>query len=290
MRQKFITFDDWDLTMYAKWMQGLVALQKSDKNYPGFMQTDAWKLKNLNTALASWAELKHDAILYAEQPMAAECGGGGLPTPEVKGYIEPNLPFWRHLKEMLELNQNMLSESGFLTEMLYERNEQLSSMVDFCIEVVEKELRGELLTEEENNQIRYMGSSMEYFTLSVLDPSTQFYHWYDVQGADRSVAIVADVFTRNVFGCDKDGILYEATGNANALYVLVDIAGETYLTRGATLSYYEFVRPLGDRLTDEQWQQMLQNNQAPDIPQWVKPIIINAKVNVDETNLYSSGC
>ena len=290
MRQKFSTFDDWDLTMYAKWMQGLVALQKGDKNYPGFMQTDAWKLKNLNTALASWAELKHDAILYAEQPMAAECGGGGLPTPEVKGYIEPNLPFWRHLKEMLELNQNMLSESGFLTEMLYERNEQLSSMVDFCIEVVEKELRGELLTEEENSQIRYMGSSMEYFTLSVLDPLTQFYHWYDVQGADRSVAIVADVFTRNVFGCDKDGILYEATGNANALYVLVDIAGETYLTRGATLSYYEFVRPLGDRLTDEQWQQMLQNNQAPDIPQWVKPIIINAKVNVDETNLYSSGC
>jgi len=131
---------------------------------------------------------------------------------------------------------------------------------------------------------------MEYFTLSVLDPTTDFYHWYDVKGADRSVAVVADVFTRNVLGCEKDGILYEATGNANAMYVLVNIDGETYLSRGATLSYYEFVRPLGDRLTDEQWQEMLESGKAPDVPQWVKPYMMNTKVEVDETNLYSSGC
>ncbi|MBO7418070.1 MAG: DUF3160 domain-containing protein [Bacteroidaceae bacterium] len=290
MRQKFTTFDDWESTMYAKWMESLVILQKSEKNYPGFMQTDAWKIKNLNSALASWSELKHDAILYAEQPMAAECGGGGLPNPEIKGYVEPNLAFWKQLKEMLELNKNMLSESGFLTEDLLGTNEQLSDMVDFCILATEKELRGESLTAEENWQIRYMGSSIEYFTLSVLDPMTDFYHWYDVKGADRSVAVVADVFTRNVRGCEKNGILYEATGNANALYVLVNIDGEIYLSRGATLSYYEFVRPLGDRLTDEQWQEMLQTGKAPDIPQWVKPYFMNSKVEVDETNLYSSGC
>ena len=291
LRGSFIDYaDNWEDTMYNMWMKGLVTLQKTDKSYPGFMQTNAWKIKNLNTALASWAELKHDAILYAEQPMAAECGGGGLPTPEVKGFIEPNLPFWRHLKDILELNQNMLAESGFLTDMLQERNEQLRDMVDFCILVSEKELRGEKLTEEENNQIRYMGSSMEYFTLSVIDPTTEFYHWYDVKGADRSIAIVADVFTRNVLGCEKNGILYEATGNANALYVLLNIDGETYLSRGAAFSYYEFVRPLGDRLTDEQWQEMLIGNQAPDVPQWVKPYLINSKVEVNETNLYSSGC
>ena len=292
LRNQFIDYDDnWEDSMYNKWMQSLLTLQHSDKNYPGFMQTDAWKIKNLNTALASWAELKHDAILYAEQPLAAECGGGGLPTPEVKGYIEPNLPFWRCLREMLELNKNMLAESGFLTEMLLGRTQQLADMVDFCIEVSKKELQGKLLTEEENSQIRYMGSSIEYFTLSVLDPMTDYYHWYGVKGADRSVAVVADVFTRNIQNCDKNGVLYEATGNANALYVLVNIDGETYLSRGATLSYYEFVRPLdGDRLTDEQWQEMLQNNKAPDIPLWVKPYFTNTKIEIDETNLYSSGC
>jgi len=184
----------------------------------------------------------------------------------------------------------MLSETGFLTEELSSRSQRLSEMVEFCINITEKELRGEQPTSEEYNEIRYMGSSLEYFTLSVLDPMTDFYHWYDVKGADRSVAVVADVFTRNVPDCEKNGILYEATGNANAMYVLVNIGGETYLTRGATFSYYEFVRPLGDRLTDEQWQEMLQNDMAPDVPRWVKPYLINSKVEVDETNLYSSGC
>lgn len=291
LRERFIDYNDnWEDSMYNKWMETLMVLQKSDKNYPGFMQTDAWKIKGLNSALASWAELKHDAILYAEQPMAAECGGGGLPTPEVMGYVEPNLAFWKQLQEMVMLNLNMLAETGFLTEELASRTQGLKEMVEFCINITEKELRGEQPTNEEYNEIRFMGSSLEYYTLSVLDPMTDFYHWYDVKGADRSVAVVADVFTRNVQDCDKNGILYEATGNANAIYVLVNIGGETYLTRGATLSYYEFVRPLGDRLTDEQWQEMLQNNQAPDVPSWVKPYLINSKVEVDETNLYSSGC
>jgi hypothetical protein len=163
-------------------------------------------------------------------------------------------------------------------------------MVEFCIQVTEKELRGETLTSDEYSQIRYMGSSMEYFTLSVLDPMVDFYHWYDVEGADRSVAVVADVFTRNIFGCEKNGILFEATGNANALYVLVNINGEVYLTRGATLSYYEFVYPLSDRLTDEQWQELLKTDDAPALPQWIRPYIMNSKAEVDETNLYSSGC
>ena len=291
LHERFIDYNDnWEDSMYNKWMESLLVLQKSDKNYPGFMQTDAWKIKGLNSALASWAELKHDAILYAEQPMAAECGGGGLPTPEVMGYVEPNLAFWKQLQEMLTLNLNMLAETGFLTEDLQDRSQRLGEMVEFCLNMTEKELRGEQPTTEEYNEMRYMGSSLEYFTLSVLDPMTDFYHWYDVKGADRSVAVVADVFTRNVQNCEKNGILYEATGNANAIYVLVNIGGETYLTRGATLSYYEFVRPLGDRLTDEQWQEMLHNNQAPDVPSWVKPYLINSKVEVDETNLYSSGC
>ncbi len=72
---------NWDASLYNKWMQSLVSLQKPDKTYPYFMQTPQWAKKDLNTSLASWAELKHDAILYAEQPMSAECGDGGPPAP-----------------------------------------------------------------------------------------------------------------------------------------------------------------------------------------------------------------
>ena len=47
-------------------------MNKPVPNAPYFMLTPQWEKKNLNAALASWAELKHDAILYAKQPMGAE--------------------------------------------------------------------------------------------------------------------------------------------------------------------------------------------------------------------------
>ena len=112
----------------------------------------------------------------------------------------------------------------------------------------------------------------------------------EVKGSSRSVALVADVFTRNVQECGKNGILHEATGTANALYVLVDIGGQIYLARGATFSYYEFVRPLGERLTDDEWQKMLKDGKAPNVPSWIRPYLLDHVPTVDETYFYSSGC
>lgn len=79
LKDKFKTSKSTQLSVYELWMKSLLTMQQTDKNNPGFMQTPEWGYKNLNTALASWAELKHDAILYGEQPMAAECGGPDLP-------------------------------------------------------------------------------------------------------------------------------------------------------------------------------------------------------------------
>ncbi|MDR2732861.1 MAG: DUF3160 domain-containing protein, partial [Fibromonadaceae bacterium] len=97
LQNKFGSFDGWNKSVHNKWIQSLLTLQKRDKSYPAFMKTKAWDYKNLNTSLASWAELKHDFILYADQPMAAEYGGAGywLPSPDVTvGYVEPNILFW----------------------------------------------------------------------------------------------------------------------------------------------------------------------------------------------------
>ena len=33
--------------------------------------------KTLNTSLASWAELRHNTVLFVKQTVAAECGGDG---------------------------------------------------------------------------------------------------------------------------------------------------------------------------------------------------------------------
>ena len=78
---------NWNETVANKWIASLKDVISKDSKAPKFMQTAQWDKKNMNAALASWAELKHDAILYAKQPMGAECGGGGPPEPYVKGYV-----------------------------------------------------------------------------------------------------------------------------------------------------------------------------------------------------------
>ena len=235
---------------------------------------------------------KHDAILYAEQPFGAECGGGQeLPDPDVKGYVEPNVPFWKKLKETLELNRRMLTESHFMTNELDSRTSSLEEYVDLCLRVSELEMAGQAISAEDNLSIRVFGSSMEYFTLSVLDPDDEVWEWSLVSGADRKVAQVADVFTRNITGCPKDGILYEATGDPHEIYVVVMIDGKCYLTRGATYSYYEFVRPLTQpRLTDEEWQKMMDEGRQPATTEWFAPLLLNKVPEADERYVYSTGC
>lgn len=290
LKDKFKTSKSTQLSVYELWMKSLLTMQQTDKNNPGFMQTPEWGYKNLNTALASWAELKHDAILYGEQPMAAECGGAGPPDPIVVGYVEPNLPFWRKMENILQTTRLILQQNDCMTDDLKGKTDQLNDYVTFLIQVTEKELRGEKLTEPEYRTLEYMGSSIEYFTLSVVDPDLHLDDWSLVQGPDKSIAIVADIYTRNIRGCNKNGILHIATGNANNIYVVVEIEGNLYLTRGATFSYYEFVQPLGTRLTDEEWQKMLEEKKAPAVPEWMKSILIEKEPHVNERVFYSSGC
>ena len=280
-----------DENMYGAWMRLLVRLQGVGKEAPGFTLTPAWACKNLNTALASWTELKHDAILYAEQPMAAECGGGSdFPEPVKVNYVEPNIPFWQGLVALIDQLGTVLKSVGITDTDLFDKAERLREMAKLCLEVAEDEYVGRETPAEKHQTLSVMGSSIEWFTLSILDPEQDVFCWDDIKGAERSIALVADVYTRNVEGCQKDGILHEATGNANTIYVLVRINGENYLTRGATFSYYEFVRPLGNRLTDEEWQEMLERGEAPAVPEWMAPWLLTQPAKVGDKYVYSTGC
>lgn len=54
--------------LYNGWLYSLSDLLHSfDSSYPTFMLTEAWKYKELATALASWTQLRHDTILYSKQ-------------------------------------------------------------------------------------------------------------------------------------------------------------------------------------------------------------------------------
>ena len=286
----------WEACVANQWMYTLQSLGDTAQSLPYFMQSPQWQKKNLNTALASWAELKHDAILYAKQPMLAECGDGGPEPPVVKGYVEPNVKFWEKAIALVTRMDKVLTTYGLQTEKAKAVYERIKEMAEFCRDISKKELNGGKITDEEYNQIEIIGSTVENISLELVSEDNEMLQgWSDVVSTDKKVAVVADVFTasgENV-AIDNKCVLYEGVGPAYEIYVVVEIDGSLYLTRGAVLSYREFTRLLSDpRMTDEEWQEELKKSPTGGTPSWMKEIIAPVKGMSadDEETFYSSGC
>src|SRR5205814_2006955 len=69
--------DFWGGSLYSAWLGALRGLSvpggdpTSAVGLPAVMQTEPWARRMLNTQLASWAELRHDTLLYAKQSYTA---------------------------------------------------------------------------------------------------------------------------------------------------------------------------------------------------------------------------
>ncbi|WP_044212502.1 DUF3160 domain-containing protein [Flammeovirga sp. OC4] len=262
------TKEDWTQNLYYYWLYNLMALHdiKNQTDLPFFMTTDGWDVKTLNTSLASWAELRHNTILYAKQSNAAECGGEGdevkvwVPEPP-KGYVEPNIEFYNRMLSLMNFTKEELLKRGMLEGRLSYIGSEFIDLLTFLKSVSEKEIKKEKLSLEEYDQIQKLGSLLDNLTLRVL--SEDAYEWWQVEGPDKNMPVIADVHTFN------DTCLEVGVGKAHAMYVIVEIEGKLKLTRGAIFSFYEFPWPSSDRLTDEKWQQMLENDNAPEQPEWI---------------------
>ncbi|MHA1568040.1 MAG: DUF3160 domain-containing protein, partial [Alphaproteobacteria bacterium] len=250
----------WKKNLYWSWLDSLrTLLRPTSESAPRFAKSKAWRFKQLHTALASWAELRHDTILYAKQ-VCAECGGGDEP-PVVKGYVEPVPEFFARLNELLQQTKNGLAKRQLLTDHFELLAGRMEDLLVFLERIARKELNGEAITNEEYEEIRIFGSQLEYLTAAVLaGPYSQF---YQIIGPDREVAVVADIATV------QDQVLEEGVGQVDEIYVIIERDGELLLTRGGVFSYYEFQWPAANRLTDEEWQTMLHGGEAPPRPTWI---------------------
>jgi hypothetical protein len=276
----------WSSNLYWSWLDSLNILQAPAPNgYPSFMRKEVWRDKTLYTSLASWAELRHDTILYGKQS-TAECGGGQpKPPPFVRGYVEPSIQFYDRLRTLTEQSRQGLEARKLMPADLRQHFDDFEDLLDFLIPVSAKELTGKKLTREEYESIRYIGGQVERLTLDVMTGSPT--DWSLVSEADRDMATAADVHTAS------GAVLEEGVGHATEILVIVPIEGKLTLTRGAAFSYYEFEHPSNDRLTDEKWQGILNHNGQPPSPIWTRTFLLPGKPHkIDQGEIagYDSGC
>jgi hypothetical protein len=260
--------DSWTQNLYWSWLYSLQPLiVPKDARYPAFMQTQAWTRKDLQTALGSWTELKHDTILYAKQVMA-EMGGGGAEQPP-HSYVEPNPEAYARLQALAAMTRDGLQQRGILSDTTKGNLENLISELQFLQRISEAEMNGTEISTDDYWHMNFWGGTLEAITLAAADA--------EPGGGrpileDQKAALIADVAT----GLAPDGSLValeEAIGQPTIIYVVLP-GQPTRVGTGAVYSYYEFPVAVSGRMTDEQWQAMLAAGTNPPLPDWTNLFIV----------------
>lgn len=248
LRKSFGEADDtlWSASLYAGWLNTLrPLLTVKGEGYPMFMQNEEWTKKNLECFAGSFTELKHDTVLYSKQ-VIAEMGGGMDEEPDDRGYVEPEPLVYKRFAALADETAQGLQRYGMLREADEENLSRLSELAGRLQTISDKELEDKILTDEEYELIKGYGGNIEHFWYEVMKDESE-----DgiVSSQECPAAVVVDIAT------DPNGeVLEAATGNPSAIYVVVKVDGSLRIARGSVYSFYQFVQPLSERLTDSKWR------------------------------------
>ena len=241
----------WSASLYAGWLNTLrPLLEVKGEGYPMFMQSEEWQKKDLECFAGSFTELKHDTVLYTKQVLAEMGGGGYEQEPDDRGYVEPEPVVYARFVDLTDKTAQGLKQYGMLGDAEEENLTRLSYMAGQLLEISMKELRDEVLTDEEYEFIRNYGGNIEHFWYeSVKEESGRE---ESVEAQEFPAAVVVDIAT------DPNGeVLEAATDVPSLIYVIVKVDGKLKIARGSVYSFYQFRWPMEDRLTDSKWQQMI---------------------------------
>ncbi len=252
-----------DENLYYAWLYALQPMMKpiESKNIPDCLKSEGWMRKQLAASLASWAELRHDTILYVKQSYTPALRGRPPKPKTIQGYVEPQPEVFNRIAAMVIKMHKDLSALGVMPEEMGDKYKAFAETCNELAAIAEKELAGQQLTEEDNEFIMHAAGRLKGMTRL----STKLLEKIASE-TDAKMALAADVHTDTN---PPERCLEEAVGTPFLLTVTMPIDGKKTTLHGAVFSYYEFKQPIKDRLTDEAWQKMLDDaDKRPALPQW----------------------
>jgi hypothetical protein len=258
--------EEWKMNLYWRWLHCLLPLLADIRQapVPRFMRSELWLDKELQTSLGSWAELRHDTILYAKQSYTMVTSAAPLQPELTYGYVEPYPEVYRRIQAMMVDIRTNLADLGILLLGIPEKIRDFEDILGRLAAISDEELAGRELSEKDYELIWNIGdalSSLKQFPPQIMQKI--------VSGTDERMDIIADVHT----DMNTGQVLEESVGSPFDIFVIVEDAKGYRLCRGGVFSYYEFKHPLDDRLTDEKWQEMGKQRQRPEQPPWTKTFI-----------------
>jgi hypothetical protein len=272
--------DYWFSTYYSNILYQ-IRTQGLFENGAGFYFTEkpGWGLKAMNSAHGTWAELRHDTILYVKQSYAEMSGGGPditfrtKPLPEPIHYIEPNVPFWITSAIGMQKLYTVLEKYDFMDGKTAQVLTAMHSLFVKAAEISGLEANDKEVPAADLAWIRNIPKQLSNLVIALLSNGGAYADDPD----SLRMALVADVFTNAEIAL----VLETAVGIPFRLYIpLYDKQGGKRIALGYGFSYYEFSQPMSNRLNNDEWKAIVYK-ENPDmknyLPSWMQGNVKPAK-------------
>lgn len=275
--------DFWQFSFYNSWLAAIKALNPPNRNnrdeLPLFMRTGAYWQQKMNTQLGSWAELRHDNLLYAKQSYT------GIPICSYPySYVEPFPDFYKSLKTISDLTITAFNQFSqfYAKEKIIQYFMNFKSSCDTLEIISQKELENQSLSSQE---IGFLTRMMRYNTQGC---SVGYDGWYSSMYYDNGSLdglidpnyIVADYHTSPA---DENGTIvgyvkHAGTGKVDLLITAITMPdGNNVAFVGPTYSFYDYTTLNFLRLTDEEWRDTYLATAIR--PDWVNVYLANSNGN-----------
>lgn len=272
----------WNQSVYFGLLRSYKELISGEEGeeYPEFMRTAGWADEKLNTASGSYAELKHDTILYGKQPYSVgiTCG-----TPDAM--VEPYPSFYARMenlsRKMMELIANHFNANEPPGKTFLRAFEDFAFINRNLTTISIHELQGIPLTPEEVSFVR--GVYVRYFIGGVCGPPEpdgwlpSLIRTAEISKKTKDARIVADIATdpgTELPVPSPPRVLHIATGYIRSVIVAYEKPdGDYYFFVGPVYSFYEFPLEGFERLNDDEWKELLESGGEPPNPSWTSSFV-----------------
>jgi hypothetical protein len=254
----------WGGSLYTEWLSALRELSPNATSAASDAQSltptarsEAWGRRLLNTQLASWAQLRHDTILYAKQSYS---GGATCDFPD--GYVDPYPGFYAAIGAFAKRGQELMESSDLPiaanspTQRIKTYFEQLHTVAAQLQAIAEHQRSGAELTPD---MLAFINEAV------VVQPicGGGYFEagWYKrlfflEHTALESDPTIADVHTQptDESGAEVGHVLHVGTGDPRLMVVVAEGCSGPRAYAGLASTYREKVTDNYERLTDEEWE------------------------------------
>lgn len=266
----------WQSSLYTSWMKALRALSPAATpadDLPSVARTETWGRRLLNTQLASWAQLRHNNVLYVKQSYSSSAA---CEYPDA--YVDPYPEFFGAVVEFAERGRELVGElalEGDLAARVQSYFERVAEINRTLGEMAEAQRTGmphsaehlAFINRAVNADINCDGTPLGH---------TGWYadlHFEPLQALELD-PIITDVHT-DVGGelpvAREPSVLHVGTGLPRLMVVTVDSCQGPRAYAGVISSFHEKRQEGLQRWTDAEWKAQI--HAETQSVRWLEPVL-----------------